>query len=86
MKTPPMTQVNTMAADKYFAYAAELLKVNPPHITDQPIVARMRRIGIEPGKSFDLAKADPRSNARWNAPCPTASKPCRRRSQRSPAS
>ena len=58
MKTPPMTQVNTMAADKYFAYAAELLKVNPPHITDQPIVARMRQLGIEPGKSFDLGKAD----------------------------
>lgn len=58
MKTPPMTQVDTMAAGKYFAYAAELLKVNPPHITDQPIVARMQRIGIEPGKSFDLAKAD----------------------------
>ena len=59
MKKPPMTQVNTMAADKYFAYAAELLKVNQPHITDQPIVARMRRLGIEPGKSFDLGKADP---------------------------
>jgi hypothetical protein len=58
MKTPPMTQVDTMAADKYFAYAAELLKVNPPHITDQPIVARMRRIGIELGKSFDLGKAN----------------------------
>jgi hypothetical protein len=58
MKTPPMTQVNTMAADRYFAYAAELLKVNPPHITDQPIIARMRRLGIEPGKSFDLGKAD----------------------------
>lgn len=59
MKTPPMIQVDTMAADKYFSYAAELLKFNPPHITDQPIVARMRRIGIEPGKSFDLAKTDP---------------------------
>lgn len=59
MKTPPMTQVETMGAGKYFAYAAELLKVNPPHITDQPIVARIRRIGIEPGKSFDLGKADP---------------------------
>lgn len=59
MKTPPMTQVDTMAAGKYFAYAAELLKANPPHITDQPIVARMRRIGIEAGKSFDFAKADP---------------------------
>ncbi|MFN4897039.1 MAG: DUF1254 domain-containing protein [Pseudomonadota bacterium] len=58
MKTPPMTQVNTMAADKYFAYAAELMTVNPPHITDQPIVARMRRIGIEIGKPFDFGKAD----------------------------
>jgi hypothetical protein len=58
MKTAPMTQVNNMAAVSFFEYAAELLKVNPPHITDQPIVARMRRIGIEPGKSFDLAKTD----------------------------
>ncbi|MCP9826844.1 DUF1254 domain-containing protein [Synechococcus sp. EJ6-Ellesmere] len=58
MKTPPMTQVDGMDAGKYFGYAAELLKVNPPHITDQPIVARMRQIGIEPGKSFDLWKAD----------------------------
>ncbi len=59
MKTAPMIQVDTMAAGKFFGYAAELLKVNTPHITDQPIVARMRRIGIEPGKSFDLGKADP---------------------------
>jgi hypothetical protein len=58
MKTPPMTQVDTMPAGKYFAYAAELMKLHPPHITDQPIVARMRRIGIVPGKSFDIGKAD----------------------------
>lgn len=54
MKTPPKVQVDTMPAAKYFAYAAELLKLHPPHITDQPIVAQMKRIGIEPGKSFDL--------------------------------
>jgi hypothetical protein len=58
MKTPPMTQIDTMDAGKYFPYAAELMKVNPPHITDQPIVARMRQIGIEPGKSFDFGKVD----------------------------
>jgi hypothetical protein len=40
MKTPPKTQVDTMTADKFFAYAAELLKVNPPHITDGPILAQ----------------------------------------------
>jgi hypothetical protein len=59
MKTPPKLQVDTMPADKYFAYAAELLKLQPPHITDQPIIARLKRIGFEVGKGFDLDKADP---------------------------
>ena len=59
MKTPPKTQVDTMPAAKYFAYAADILKVNPPHLTDQPIIAQMKRIGIEPGKSFDITKLDP---------------------------
>ena len=59
MTTPPKTQVDTMPAAKFFAYAAELLKVNPPHITDQPIIARLKRIGLEPGRSFDLDKAEP---------------------------
>lgn len=58
MKTPPKTQIDTMPADKYFAYAAELLKQHEPHITDQPILARLKRIGFEPGKSFDLTTAD----------------------------
>ena len=69
MKTAPKTQVDAMAAGAYFAYAAELLKVNPPHITDQPIIAQMKRIGIEPGKSFDIEKVDPAiRNALTGAP------------------
>ena len=59
MKTPPKVQVDAMSAGAYFAYAAELLKLHPPHVTDEPIVAQMKRIGIEPGKSFDIAKLDP---------------------------
>jgi hypothetical protein len=59
MKTPPMAQVDNMPAGKFFAYAAELLKLNPPHSTDQPMIALLRKIGIEQGKSFDLDKADP---------------------------
>jgi hypothetical protein len=60
MKTPPKVQVDTMPAAKYFAYAAELLKLHPPHITDQPIIAQMKTIGIEPGESLDFDKLDPR--------------------------
>ena len=59
MKTPPKVAVDAMPAGKFFAYAAEILKSQPPHITDQPILARMRRIGIERGKSFDIDKVDP---------------------------
>ncbi|MGB7097640.1 MAG: DUF1254 domain-containing protein [Xanthobacteraceae bacterium] len=59
MKTPPKIRVDTMPAGRYFAYAAELLKVNPPHITDQPMIAQLKKIGIQPGKSFDFDKADP---------------------------
>ncbi len=59
MKTPPKVAVDSMPAGKFFAYAAEILKLQPPHITDQPILAQMQRIGIEPGKSFDIDKVDP---------------------------
>src|SRR3984893_214353 len=59
MRTPPKIQVDTMPAGKYFAYAAELMKLQPPHITDEPIIARMKRMVIELGKSFALDKADP---------------------------
>lgn len=59
MKTPPKIQVDRMPAAKFFSTAAEILKVQPPHITDQPMIAALRRIGLDPGKSFDLERADP---------------------------
>jgi hypothetical protein len=63
MKTPPKIQVDSMSAADYFAYAAELLKMHPAHITDQPILAQMKRIGIEPGKSFNMDALDPEIKA-----------------------
>ena len=59
MKTPPKVQVDSMPAGKYFAYASELLKLHPPHLTDQPILAQLKRLGFEAGQSFDLATLDP---------------------------
>lgn len=63
MKTPPMEQVNKMSAAAYFKYAAELMRTNPPHITDWSIIARMKRLGLEPGKPFDADQLDPEIRA-----------------------
>jgi hypothetical protein len=59
MKTPPRVQVERMPAAQFFAYAAELLKTIPPHLTDQPMIALLKKIGIDPGKSFQMDKLDP---------------------------
>jgi hypothetical protein len=60
MTTPPLDQVNGMSGADYFRYAAELLKLHPPHITDQPIVAQMERVlGLKVGESFEPDAADP---------------------------
>ena len=59
MKTPPLAQVNNMPGPEFFRYAAELMRTQPPHLTDWSILARLQRIGIEPGQSFDPSKASP---------------------------
>jgi hypothetical protein len=58
MKTPPLDQVNKMPAGAFFKYGAELMKANPPHVTDWSILDRLKRIGIEVGKNFDFEKLD----------------------------
>lgn len=59
MKTEPLKQVNGMDGAAYFAYAAELMKLHPPHLSDGSTLARLKRIGIVPGMSFDASKASP---------------------------
>ena len=56
-KTPPVQQIERMSAQEYFGLFTELTKVNPPHASDYPILHRMARIGIVPGKPFSLAAA-----------------------------
>lgn len=59
MKTDPFDQMMAMDAKKYFSYGTDLMKKHPPHSTDFSILARMKRIGIVAGESFDYEKASP---------------------------
>lgn len=58
MKTPPLFQVAALSAERFFSAGLVALAVNPPHLTDQPILAQMRRIGLEAGKPFDWSQLD----------------------------
>lgn len=53
----PSDQVARMDPAVFFARFAELMKDNPPHANDYPILDRLARIGIVPGAPFDLEAA-----------------------------
>jgi len=59
MKTSPRDQVNQMAAAAHFKLLAALVKQNPPSAADSPIIGKMAKVGIVPGRDFDLGKLDP---------------------------
>jgi hypothetical protein len=62
MKTPPWLQVNAMSEERLFTLAAALLDPNSPHVTDQPLLARMKRLGASPRCRCDSAC---RAHPRW---------------------
>lgn len=56
LRTPPPAQVHAMTGEEFFALGAELLRVHPPHAVDQPMLARMARLGLHAGESLDVAR------------------------------
>src|SRR5262249_36305417 len=58
MKTPVREQVNKLDAGTYFKLLAKLMKDNPPAKADAAMVGKMAKLGIVPGKDFDISKLD----------------------------
>jgi hypothetical protein len=56
---PPPLQVERLDPLEFFGTFAELLKSNPPHAGDEPMIRDLARLGIVPGQSFDPAKLAP---------------------------
>jgi hypothetical protein len=50
---PPPLQVQRMPARDFFQTVATLLEKDPPHPQDAPLMKRLARVGILPGKVFE---------------------------------
>ncbi len=59
VKTPPPELIEHLTAQVYFELFAELVRLNPPHANDYPILHRMERIGLAAGKPFSFDAAAP---------------------------
>jgi hypothetical protein len=59
MKTSGWEQVKQMDAPSYFNTMAKAMEANPPAVADDPMVAKLAKIGLIPGKDFGLNKLDP---------------------------
>ncbi len=55
----PFDQVRLMDAQTYFNRLAQLMVDNPPYAADKAILEKLAKLGVEPGKPFDLASVDP---------------------------
>lgn len=55
-KTAVREQVHKLDAVSYFTLLSSLMKDNPPAAADAPIIEKLAKIGIVPGKDFDSSK------------------------------
>ena len=59
MRRSVREQVSSLGVADYFNRLARLMKDNPPTPADRRIVKRMARLGIVPGRPFNINKLDP---------------------------
>ncbi len=59
METEVLFQVDNMPASEFFPYATELMQLHPPHVYDWTQLARLERLGIVAGETFDYDNAPP---------------------------
>jgi hypothetical protein len=64
MTDKPQAVIDAMDVSGYFNMLTRLMgDAAPPYAQDKPILAEMAKIGIEPGKPFDIKKLDPAAQA-----------------------
>ena len=59
MATGPRDQVTNMSAAAFFKMLADLMRANPPQAVDTEALALIAKLGIEPGKPFEINRLSP---------------------------
>jgi len=67
LSATPYDQVRLMTGEMLFKRLAMLLKDNSPYPADAAMIARLKKLGVEPGKEFDPDKLDPSVRKAINA-------------------
>jgi hypothetical protein len=52
----PVVEVEKLTAQSFLDRLARLMAANPPVPNDEPLIGRLRRLGIAPGEPFELAR------------------------------
>ena len=61
MATAPVDQVLALSGVDVLQRTADLMQRHQPHLIDQPLLARMRRLGVVAGDPFDAGALDSRT-------------------------
>lgn len=80
LKVTPPDQVARMDAGTFFNRLAMAMKDNPPYAEDGPALEKLKTLGIEPGKPFDISKVDPKTAEGLNKAVKECRSRCPRRS------
>lgn len=59
----PVEQVAKMNAARFFGLFTQVLRNNPPHDNDHPMLDRLAHVGLVAGKDFELSKLSPEAHA-----------------------
>ena len=68
----PVEQVEHMDTGAFYSTFARTARANPPHVNDYPVLARLARLGLEPGRAFDIGSIAHLPRAALNDAAPIA--------------
>lgn len=66
-KISPREYIFSMTAEEYYHTLCALMVENPPAANDESLMERLRKLGVEPTKSFKFADLSPESQQALNA-------------------